>query len=155
MVIEAVAAVMAGVMSHSVSLVAFGADSVIELVAGGALLYRLYVEANESGWKRVERAERAASWIVGIALLALAAYIVVSSVVSLFMQSRPALRPTWPRPSPLKAKGTRFGVPRTNDATKATRLAATAKELDGFLRLTFGLQAGETVRPVGQEAQGQ
>jgi divalent metal cation (Fe/Co/Zn/Cd) transporter len=89
MVIEAVAAVIAGVMAHSVALVAFGADSVIELVAGGALLYRLYVEANQGGSERVEKAERVASWIVGIALLALAAYIVVSSVVSLFMHSRP------------------------------------------------------------------
>ena len=89
MIIEAIAAVFAGVLAHSVALVAFGADSVIELVAGGALLFRLYVEANEGGSERVERAERVASWVVGIALLALAAYIVVSSVVSLFMQSRP------------------------------------------------------------------
>ncbi len=89
MVIEAVAAVVAGVMAHSVALVAFGADSVIELVAGGALLFRLYVEANRGSSERVERAERAASWIVGIALFALAAYIVISSVVSLLLQSRP------------------------------------------------------------------
>ncbi len=89
MVIEAIAAVLAGVLAHSVALVAFGADSVIELVAGGALLFRLYVEANEGGSERVERAERAASWIVGISLLALAVYIVISSVVSLLMQSRP------------------------------------------------------------------
>ncbi|MGA2766618.1 MAG: cation transporter [Spirochaetia bacterium] len=89
MVIEGTAAVLAGVLAHSVALVAFGADSVIELVAGGALLYRLYVEANEGGSERVERAEHTASWIVGIALLALAAYIVISSVVSLFAHSRP------------------------------------------------------------------
>ena len=89
MVIEAVAAVLAGVMAHSVALIAFGADSVIELVAGGALLYRLYVEANQGGTQRVEKAERSASWIVGIALLALAAYIVIFSVVSLFTKSRP------------------------------------------------------------------
>ena len=89
MIIEAIAAVLAGVLAHSVALIAFGADSVIELVAGGALLYRLYVEANEGGSERVERAERTASWIVGIALLALAVYIVVSSIVSLFTQLRP------------------------------------------------------------------
>ena len=89
MIIEAIAAVLAGVLAHSVALIAFGADSVIELVAGGVLLYRLYVEANEGGSERVERAERTASWIVGIALLALAVYIVVSSIVSLFTQSRP------------------------------------------------------------------
>ncbi len=89
MLIEAIVAVLAGVLAHSVALVAFGADSVIELVAGGALLYRLYVEANEGGSERVEKAERSASWIVGIALLVLAAYIVISSVASLFMKSRP------------------------------------------------------------------
>ena len=88
-VIEATAAVLAGVLAHSVALVAFGADSVIELVAGGTILFRLYVEANEGGSARVERAERAASWIVGISLLVLAVYIVISSVVSLFTQSRP------------------------------------------------------------------
>jgi divalent metal cation (Fe/Co/Zn/Cd) transporter len=79
----------AGILAHSIALVAFGADSVIELVAGGALLFRLYVEANGGDSERVEKAERAASWIVGIALLALAAYIVVSSAVSLFTQSHP------------------------------------------------------------------
>ena len=89
MVIEAIVAMFAGVLAHSIALIAFGADSVIELVAGGALLYRLYVEANGGGSERVEKAERSASWIVGIALLALAAYIVVSSVVSLFTKSRP------------------------------------------------------------------
>jgi divalent metal cation (Fe/Co/Zn/Cd) transporter len=89
MVIEAIAAVLAGVLAHSVALVAFGADSVIELVAGGALLFRLYVETAGGDSERVERAERAASWIVGIALLALAAYIVISSVAALFTKSRP------------------------------------------------------------------
>jgi divalent metal cation (Fe/Co/Zn/Cd) transporter len=89
MVIEAIAAVLAGVLARSVALVAFGADSVIELVAGGALLFRLYVETAGGDSERVERAERAASWIVGIALLALAAYIVISSVAALFTKSRP------------------------------------------------------------------
>jgi len=49
----------------------------------------------------------------------------------------------------------RFGAPGTDGAVEATRLAATAKELDGFLRLNFGLQAGQTVRPVVQGVQGQ
>ena len=47
------------------------------------------VEAKGGGAERVEKAERAASWIVGIALLALAAYIVVSSAFSLFTHSHP------------------------------------------------------------------
>ena len=89
MVIEALVALFAGIIAHSIALVAFGADSVIELVAGGALLFRLYTEANGRDAEGVEKAERAASWIVGIALLALAAYIVISSAVSLFTKSHP------------------------------------------------------------------
>jgi divalent metal cation (Fe/Co/Zn/Cd) transporter len=93
MVIEALVALFAGIIAHSVALVAFGADSVIELVAGGALLFRLYTEANGGDAKGVERAERVASWIVGVSLLALAAYIVVSSAVSLLTQSHPEATP--------------------------------------------------------------
>jgi divalent metal cation (Fe/Co/Zn/Cd) transporter len=93
MVIEALTALFAGIPAHSIALIAFGADSVIELVAGGALLFRLYVEANEGGSEHVERTERTASWIVGIALVALAAYILVSSAVSLFTQSHPEATP--------------------------------------------------------------
>ena len=83
MVVEAVAAVVAGIRAQSTALLAFGVDSVIELVAGCALLWRLYVESNGVDEERVERAERAASWIVGLALLLLAGYIVVASIVKL------------------------------------------------------------------------
>jgi divalent metal cation (Fe/Co/Zn/Cd) transporter len=38
---------------------------------------------------RVERAERIASWVVGIALLALAVYIVGASITSLLSRSKP------------------------------------------------------------------
>jgi divalent metal cation (Fe/Co/Zn/Cd) transporter len=41
MVLEAAAALVAGVLTHSVALVAFGADSVVELVAEAAVLSRL------------------------------------------------------------------------------------------------------------------
>jgi len=34
--IEAIAAALAGVLAHSIALITFGADGVIELVAGGA-----------------------------------------------------------------------------------------------------------------------
>ncbi|GGJ12541.1 hypothetical protein GCM10010885_22390 [Alicyclobacillus cellulosilyticus] len=81
---EAAVAVATGWMAHSLALVAFGADSVIELIAGVVLLWRLYVEASGASDERVERAERGASWIVGIALLLLVIYIVVSAVYKLW-----------------------------------------------------------------------
>jgi divalent metal cation (Fe/Co/Zn/Cd) transporter len=80
MVAEAALAIGAGLAANSLVLVAFGADSVIEIVASSALLYRLYIEKNHSSLDRVERAERAAAWVVGLALIALALYIVGSTV---------------------------------------------------------------------------
>lgn len=93
MVVEAAAALLAGAMAHSVALIAYGADSIIELVAGAALLRRLYVEASGAGIERVERAEKRASWIVGIGLLLLALYIVVSSIRSLVAREGPEAAP--------------------------------------------------------------
>ena len=89
MILEAAVAAVAGILAHSVALVSYGADSVIELIAGAAVLSRLYVEARGNGSERVAHAERAASWVVGIALLALALYIVIASFASFFSHSHP------------------------------------------------------------------
>lgn len=86
-VVEALAAVIAGLRAHSTALLAFGIDSVIELLAGATLLWRLYAETNGGDEIRVERAERIASWIVGIALMTLAGYILLISTVKLFTHS--------------------------------------------------------------------
>jgi len=93
MIVEAAAALLAGAMARSVALIAYGADSIIELVAGAALLRRLYVEGSGAGIERVEKAEKRASWIVGIGLLLLALYIVVSSITSLVARAGPEAAP--------------------------------------------------------------
>ena len=54
MVAEASVAIVAGVLARSVLLTAFGLDSVIELVSGGTLLWRLSTEARGGTLKRVE-----------------------------------------------------------------------------------------------------
>jgi divalent metal cation (Fe/Co/Zn/Cd) transporter len=87
MVVEAIFAIGAGIVAHSLALVAFGADSIIELVAGAVLLWRLYIEANGANVERVKRAEKVASWVVGIALLLLAIYIAIASVDKLWMHT--------------------------------------------------------------------
>jgi divalent metal cation (Fe/Co/Zn/Cd) transporter len=84
MVIEAAVAIGSGIIAHSLALVAFGADSIIELIAGAVLLWRLTIEAREASLARVNRAEKISSWVVGIALLLLAVYIVVASIVKLW-----------------------------------------------------------------------
>ena len=87
MIIEAAVAIGAGIAAHSLALTAFGADSIIELVAGGILLWRLYVEASDASLARVKQAEKRASWVVGVALITLAVYIVVMAGYDLWTRS--------------------------------------------------------------------
>jgi divalent metal cation (Fe/Co/Zn/Cd) transporter len=89
MVIEASIAITTGFATHSVSLEGFGIDSIIELVAGSILLWRLLVEQRGGSVEVVSQAERRASWITGICLFGLALYIVADSVFAILTQSHP------------------------------------------------------------------
>jgi len=89
MTAEASIAIITGYMTRSVSLQGFGIDSVIELVAGGVLLWRLLVEQRGGTTDSIERAERRAAWITACSLFALAIYIVGDSAFALITQSRP------------------------------------------------------------------
>lgn len=89
MTIEASAAITVGFATHSVSLQGFGIDSIVELIAGGILLWRLLVEQRGGAVSRIEEAERRASWVTAISLFALAAYIVGDSALSFLTQTRP------------------------------------------------------------------
>jgi divalent metal cation (Fe/Co/Zn/Cd) transporter len=86
MIIEAGVAIGAGLIAHSLSLVAFGTDSIIELVAGIVLLWRLFIETRGASLERVEQAEKTASWVVGIALYLLAIYIVLAAIHDLWIR---------------------------------------------------------------------
>jgi len=83
MVIEAVVAIGAGIAAHSITLTAFGLDSVIELISAVVLIWRLGVELKH-GQQFSETAERRASKIGGGLLFALAAYVVLSAAWSLW-----------------------------------------------------------------------
>jgi len=87
MLLEAAIAIGAGLIARSVLLTAFGLDSVIELVTGGVLLWRLVTEARGSALDRVERAEGRAAGVAGVALILLCAYIVATSALSLLLHS--------------------------------------------------------------------
>jgi divalent metal cation (Fe/Co/Zn/Cd) transporter len=78
MVVEAAVALASGVSARSISLIAFGVDSLIELASACVLIWRLNVELRQ-GRSVAERAERTASRIGGALLFALAAYIVVAA----------------------------------------------------------------------------
>lgn len=93
MTIEAVVAIGSGILVHSVLLTAFGIDSVIELITGGILLWRLSAEARGGSMERVERAERRAAWVTGLGLLLLCVYVVVSAGAGLLLHNRPEASP--------------------------------------------------------------
>lgn len=89
MSIEAAVALTTGFATRSVSLEGFGIDSIIELIAGGILLWRLLVESRGGSEERVERAERRAAWLTAIGLFVLACYIVVGSAWTLLTHAHP------------------------------------------------------------------
>ncbi|HEX7733658.1 MAG TPA: cation transporter [Ktedonobacteraceae bacterium] len=89
MVVEAAVALSAGFAARSVSLQGFGIDSIIELLAGGMLLWRLRVEQRGGELEQVESAERRAAWVTALGLFALSLYIVGDSILAFASQARP------------------------------------------------------------------
>jgi divalent metal cation (Fe/Co/Zn/Cd) transporter len=89
MTIEAGIAITTGYVTHSISLQGFGIDSIIELITGGVLLWRLLVEQRGGTIELVELAEGRAAWITAISLFGLAAYIVADSAFAFLTHSRP------------------------------------------------------------------
>lgn len=78
--VEVVVAFWAGARVDSVALIAFGLDSIIELFAGGVLVWRLRQE--QEGHEN-EAAERRAQRLIGLSFFVLAAYVGLHSAASL------------------------------------------------------------------------
>jgi divalent metal cation (Fe/Co/Zn/Cd) transporter len=85
MAIEAAVAIGFGIAAGSLTLTAFGIDSLIELISAAVLVWRLTVEL-QHGVSFGEQAEKAASRIGGALLFALAAYVVGSAGWKLWVQ---------------------------------------------------------------------
>jgi cation diffusion facilitator family transporter len=83
-VLEGLIAVLAGLASGSIALIAFGIDSIVETISGVVLIWRLRAEErgdlDEEG---IERVERRAELLVGISFMILAAYVAFESVRAL------------------------------------------------------------------------
>ena len=85
MVIEAAVAIGSAIEADSLTLLAFGIDSLIELASAGVLVWRLIVELRD-GQAFAESAERRAARIGGALLFALAVYVVASAAWKLWTQ---------------------------------------------------------------------
>src|SRR5512138_763702 len=84
--LEAVVSLIAGIVAGSVSLIGFGVDSVIEVTASGAAQWRLRSDLDHA---RRERVERVTLRVIGWSFLALAVYVAVDSLTSLWFHERP------------------------------------------------------------------
>jgi divalent metal cation (Fe/Co/Zn/Cd) transporter len=93
MVVEAVVSIGAGIVAHSFLLTAFGLDSLIELVSGGILLWRLSLDSRGEEVERVERAEHRAEWFVAVSLGLLCLYVLGTAIFGLAARSRPDSSP--------------------------------------------------------------
>jgi divalent metal cation (Fe/Co/Zn/Cd) transporter len=83
MAIEAAVAIGSGIAAHSLTLIAFGTDSVIELASAGVLIWRLTAESRH-GEAFIEAIERRAARIGAALLFALAIYVVITALWSLW-----------------------------------------------------------------------
>jgi divalent metal cation (Fe/Co/Zn/Cd) transporter len=87
MSIEAAVSLVAAWIARSPALLAFGGDSAIELLSAVVVLWRFRIQAVP------EHSERRAARVAGALLLALAAYVIVASAMSLLGHSEP--KPTY------------------------------------------------------------
>lgn len=84
--LEGLVGVVAGAMAGSISLMAFGIDSFIEVTSGGAVLWRM---SSDSDVCRREKAEAVALRIVGVCFLALAVYVLYEAGTDLISRETP------------------------------------------------------------------
>jgi len=85
--LEGIVAVGAGIGAGSIALIGFGVDSIIELTASVAAVWRLRADSEVA---RRERVEGRSLRIVGACFLALAGYVTYEAVEALLQREAPA-----------------------------------------------------------------
>lgn len=93
-ILEGIVAVGAGVAAGSIALIGFGVDSFVETISGSVIIWRLMAETRgRHDDEAIERIEQRAERLVGIAFLALAAYVAFEAVRTLIDQEAPDASP--------------------------------------------------------------
>jgi divalent metal cation (Fe/Co/Zn/Cd) transporter len=140
--LEGLIAIIAGAFAGSISLVAFGIDSLIEVTSGGALLWRMQAESVPD--KR-EKVERITLRIVGACFIALAGYVAYEAAMALIHREAPersvvgiALAAVSLIVMPILARGKR----KVSAALSSAAMAADARQTDFCTYLSAILLAG-------------
>jgi divalent metal cation (Fe/Co/Zn/Cd) transporter len=82
--VEAAIAIVAGIVAGSIALIGFGADSLIEMLAGGVLLWRFGGDRATSG-----EAEHPAHRLIAVTFWLIATYICVEAIRTLAQGDHP------------------------------------------------------------------
>jgi divalent metal cation (Fe/Co/Zn/Cd) transporter len=135
MVIEAAVAIGAGISASSLSLIAFGVDSVIELISAGVLIWRLSLELKQ-GRAFAEDIERRASRVAGGLLFLLAVYVIAAAGWGLWRGEGEAF--SWPGLIiALLAMPVMYGLARRK-ITLAEQIGSRALRADAVESITCG-----------------
>jgi len=145
--LEAIVAIGAGILAGSIALVGFGLDSIIEVVSGAILFWRLRTELGGADSDASERAERRALLFVGLSFFALGAYILYESGKKLWLREQPEESVVGLGLAVLSLvvmPALAFGKHRTAKRLGSRALAADAKEtaICSYLSLTLLLGLG-------------
>ena len=93
-VLEGIIAVGAGIAAGSIALIGFGVDSFVETISGAVIIWRLMAETRgRHDDEAIERIERRAERLVGVAFMLLAAYVAFEAVRSLINRDAPEASP--------------------------------------------------------------
>ncbi len=84
MAFEFLVSFYSSVKANSILLLAFGLDSLLEIISGATLVWRLKKEEKNVSEHAIRKAEQRSSLIVGTVLLLLSAYITLVSIYNLF-----------------------------------------------------------------------
>ncbi len=96
MIVEASVSVAAGIAASSLLLIAFGTDSVIEIISAGVVYWRLRTESSLAtpDERSPERLERRSAQVAGYLLWALGAFVFVEAIYGL--AHRHSAGDSWP-----------------------------------------------------------
>lgn len=92
-IVEGAIAVSAALAAGSVALFGFGIDSFVESTSGAVLIWRLKAERSGMDSEAIERLDRRAHKLVALTLFALAAYVAIDAIKTLWLRERPEPSP--------------------------------------------------------------
>ena len=87
-VVEGIASIVAAMLAGSTALLGFGADSFIESLSGGVMIWR-FRKAHTLSTEDVERREHSAIRLVGLTFFILSGYVVYESAEQLYLGNPP------------------------------------------------------------------